>query len=132
MKRLLWIVVMLVFVFVPCSFADSFQITQVTGWMDGYIGWSGIDNIVFTFTGPGITFQASGFMMCYPWCYIDQGLQPDTSSYIGDIFVTSLFGPVTIGERPTMSSKATYIAFIAFLTTVTHRLSYLLDNTVRS
>ena len=38
MKRLLWIVVMLVVVFVPCSYADSFQITQVTGWMEPRTG----------------------------------------------------------------------------------------------
>jgi hypothetical protein len=77
MKRLLWKVVTLVVVFVPCSYADSFQITQVTGSMDPQTGAT-VDNISFTFTGPGTTIHATGLMQCYPWCYNDQGFQPDT------------------------------------------------------
>src|SRR5215468_893438 len=96
MKRLLWTVVMLVVVFVPCSYADSFQITQVTGLMQPQTGAS-FDNISFTFTGPGTTIQASGMMQCYPWCYNDQGLQPDTSTFIGDVFVNNIYSPLTIG-----------------------------------
>jgi hypothetical protein len=96
MNRLLWIVLMLSVAFVPCSYADSFQITQVTGTMAAQTAASA-DNLSFTFTGPGTTIHASGIMMCYPWCYNDQGFQPDTSYSIGDIFVTNIYGPVTIG-----------------------------------
>ena len=98
MKRLLWIVVMLVVVFVPCSYADSFRITQVTGSMDPQTGAT-TDNIFFTFTGPGTTIQAFGVMRCYPWCYNDQGFQPDTSTSIGEIFVMDFYGPVILGGK---------------------------------
>jgi hypothetical protein len=98
MKRLLWIVVMLVVAFVPCSYADSFQITQVTGSMDPQTGATS-DNISFTFTGPGTIIQASGVMRCYPWCYNDQGFQPDTSTSIGEIFVSTIYGPVMLGGK---------------------------------
>ena len=99
MKRLLGIVGMLVIVFIPCSYADSFQITQVTGSMDPRTGVSG-DHIFFTFTGPGTMIQAYGMMQCYPWCYNDQELQPDTSTYIGDIYVTlGNYGPVMLGGK---------------------------------
>ncbi|MGC2197734.1 MAG: PEP-CTERM sorting domain-containing protein [Terriglobales bacterium] len=104
MKRLLWKVVMLVVVFVPCSYADSFQITQVTGSMDPRTGQT-FETILFTFTGPGTTFQAFGAMQCYPWCYNDQGLQPDTSTSIGEVFVTSIFGP---GFGPVILGGKTY------------------------
>ena len=96
MKRLLGIVVMLVVAFVPCSYADSFQITQVTGLMDPQTGASS-DNISFTFTGPGTTIHATGMMQCYPWCYNDQGFQPDTSTAIGEVFVMNIYSPLTIG-----------------------------------
>jgi hypothetical protein len=105
MKRLLWIVVMFVVVFVPCSYADSFQITQVTGLMDGKTGNTG-EHISFTFTGPGTTIQAFGTMQCYPWCYIDQGLQPDTSAPIGEVFVSYFSGPVIIGGKTYDSAVA--------------------------
>jgi len=52
MKRRLWIVVVLVVVFVPCSYADSFQITHVTGLMEAQTGVT-FGNISFTFTGHG-------------------------------------------------------------------------------
>jgi hypothetical protein len=58
------------------------------------------DNISFTFTGPGTTIQASGVLLCYPWCYNDQGLQPDTSTSIGDIYVTlGNYGPLMLGGK---------------------------------
>ncbi len=100
MKHLLWKVVMLVVVFVPCSYADSFRITQVTGLMGPQFE-SASDNISFTFTGPGTTIQASGFLLCYPWCYADQGLLPEIpSTPIGDIYVTlGNYGPVMIGGK---------------------------------
>ncbi len=95
MKRLLWIVVMLVVVFVPYSYADSFQITQVTGSMEPQTGTTH-DNISFTFTGPGTTIHAIGIMQCYPWCYNDQAFQPDTSTSIGEVFVMNIYS-LTIG-----------------------------------
>lgn len=100
MKRLLWKVVMLVVVLVPCSYADSFRITQVMASMEPRTGNSG-DNLFFTFTGPGTTFQASGMMQCYPWCYNDQELLPTPSAgSIGDIYVTAgSYGPAMIGGK---------------------------------
>ena len=91
---------MLVVVFVPCSYADSFKITQVTGLMEPQNG-AAIDNLSFTFTGPGTTIQASGVTLCYPWCYNDQGLLPEIpSTPIGDIYVTlGNYGPVMIGGK---------------------------------
>ena len=82
MKRLLWTVVMLVVVLCVVLLRDSFQVTQVTGLMGPQTGATS-DNISFTFTGPGTTIHATGMMQCYPWCYNDQGFQPDTSTSIG-------------------------------------------------
>ena len=112
MKRRLRIVVVLVVVFVPCSYADSFQITQVTGLMEAQTGAT-FDNISFTFTGPGITIQASGVMRCYPWCYSDQGLQPDTSTSMGEVFVMNIYSPLTIGGKTYDSGVAASSSFFA-------------------
>lgn len=97
MKRLLWVVVMLLVVFAPCSYADSisiFNIAQVTGYMSPNYG-SG-DNIFFIFTGPGTSIEAIGGMACFEWC--SGNLIPDLNSvYIGETFVNQPFGSVKIG-----------------------------------
>jgi len=99
MKRLLWIVVMLVVRFAPFSYADSIQtlqITQVTGSMSPNDG-SG-DNIFFTFTGPGTSITAFGGMECSPWCSSGY-LSPDPSGPIGQVFVNLPFLTATLGGK---------------------------------
>jgi len=98
MKRLLWIVVMLVVVFARCAYADDIplfnvNITYVTVSMGPNDG-SG-DNAFVTLIGPGTEISAIGGMACFEWC---SGPIPDLNSVsLSQLFVDLPFQRAKIG-----------------------------------
>jgi hypothetical protein len=75
--------------FAQCTYADSvptFRVTEATMFMFPS-GGSG-DNVVFTFTGPGVSIVGDGGMACFDWC--SSPISPDLTGSLSQIFISGL------------------------------------------
>ncbi|PYX45392.1 MAG: hypothetical protein DMG83_10025 [Acidobacteria bacterium] len=81
--------------FAQCTYANSiptFHVTEATMLMFPNDG-SG-DNVVFTFTGPGVSIAGDGGMACSDWC--SSPISPDLAGTPSQIFISGL-GLVILG-----------------------------------
>jgi hypothetical protein len=90
MNRFLWVAMILLFGFAPCSYADSVPVLNVTvTYVAVFLNVNyGDDNVFIKMVGPGTLITANGDMACNDWC----GTEPITdlnSVSISDVFISN-------------------------------------------